>query len=54
MWLAHLPGLVSETELERLQGLRHGLTPARMLRKLTEALEVRTLLTALLSEPGCW
>ena len=42
MWLAHLPGLVSEPELERLQGRLHGTTPARMLRELAEALEVLT------------
>ena len=42
MWLAHLPGLVSEPELERLQGRLHGLTPAHMLRELAEALEVLT------------
>jgi predicted ATPase len=42
MWLAHLPGLVSEPELERLQSRLHGLTPARMLRELAEALEVLT------------
>jgi hypothetical protein len=42
MWLAHLPGLVSESELERLQGRLQGLTPARMLRELGEALEVLT------------
>src|SRR5215813_4073408 len=42
MWLAHLPGLVTEAELERLQGRLHGLTPARMLRELAEALEVLT------------
>ena len=39
MWLVHLPGLVSEPEPERLQGRLHGLTPARMLRELAEALE---------------
>ena len=39
MWLAHLPSLVSEPELERLQGRLHGTTPARMLRELAEALE---------------
>jgi predicted ATPase len=39
MWLVHLPGLVSEPELERLQSRLHGLTPARMLRELAEALE---------------
>jgi len=42
MWLVHLPGLVSESELERLQGRLHGTTPARMLRELAEALEVLT------------
>ena len=42
MWLAHLPSLVSEPELERLQGRLHGTTPARMLRELAEALEVLT------------
>ena len=42
LWLAQLPGLVSEAELERLQGRLHGTTPARMLRELAEALEVLT------------
>jgi predicted ATPase len=42
LWLAHLPGLVSETELERLHGRLHGVTQARMLRELAEALEVLT------------
>ena len=42
LWLAQLPGLVSESELERLQGRLHGTTPARMLRELAEALEVLT------------
>jgi predicted ATPase len=42
LWLAQLPGLVSEPELERLQGRLHGATPARMLRELAEALEVLT------------
>ena len=32
LWLAQLPGLVSEPELERLQGRLHGTTPARMRR----------------------
>ena len=41
MWLAHLPGLVSEPELERLQGRLHG-RRRRMLRELAEALEVLT------------
>ena len=39
MWLVQLPGLVSETELERLQRQVHGATPARMLRELAEALD---------------
>src|SRR5499426_2196957 len=47
MWLVHLPGLVSESELERLQGRLHGTTPARMLRELAEALEVLTVDRAL-------
>jgi len=42
MWLAQLPGLVSEPELERLHGRLHGMTPARMLRELAEALEALT------------
>ena len=42
LWLAQLPGLVSEPELERLHGRLHGTTPARMLRELAEALEVLT------------
>ena len=42
LWLAQLPGLVSEAELERLQGRLHGTTPARMLREFAEALEVLT------------
>jgi predicted ATPase len=42
MWLAQLPGLVSEPELERLQGRLHGTTQVRMLRELAEALEVLT------------
>jgi predicted ATPase len=56
MWLAHLPGLVSEAELERLQGRLHGLTPARMLREFAEALEVLTAerLLVLLLEDLQW
>src|SRR5262249_4651612 len=56
MWLAQLPGLVSEAELERLQGRLHGLTPARMLRELAEALEVLTAdrLLVLLLEDLQW
>ena len=42
MWLAHLPGLVSAPELERLQSRLHGLTLAQILRELAEALEVLT------------
>jgi predicted ATPase len=42
MWLAQLPGLVSEPDLERLQGRLQGATRARMLRELAEALEVLT------------
>src|SRR5262245_32886758 len=48
MWLVHLPGLVSEPELERLHGRLHGLPPARMLRELAEALEVLTANRALM------
>ena len=40
MWLAELPGLVSETELERLERRLHGTMRARMMRELAEALEV--------------
>jgi DNA-binding winged helix-turn-helix (wHTH) protein/predicted ATPase len=42
MWLVQLPGLVSETELERLQRQVQGATSARMLRELAEALDVLT------------
>jgi predicted ATPase len=42
LWLVHLLGLVSETELERLQRQVQGATQARMLRELAEALEVLT------------
>jgi predicted ATPase len=42
LWLAQLPGLVSASELDRLQGRLYGATPARMLRELAEALEVLT------------
>ena len=42
MWLVQLPGLVSETELERLQRQVQGATAARMLRELAEALDVLT------------
>jgi DNA-binding winged helix-turn-helix (wHTH) protein len=40
MWLAQLPGSVSETELERLRHQVQGATSARMLRALAEALDV--------------
>ena len=42
MWLVQLPGLLSETELERLQRQVQGATSARMLRELAEALDVLT------------
>ncbi|MGH8069347.1 MAG: AAA family ATPase, partial [Candidatus Entotheonellia bacterium] len=42
LWLVQLPGLLSETELERLQRQVQGATPSRMLRELAEALEVLT------------
>jgi predicted ATPase len=40
MWLAQFPGLVSDTELERLQRQVHGGTPACMLRELGHALVI--------------
>jgi predicted ATPase len=40
LWLAQLPGVVSELEQERLQRQLQGATPARMLRELAEALDV--------------
>jgi predicted ATPase len=43
LWLMQLPGLVSETELERLQSRLQGTTRARMLRELAEALEALTV-----------
>jgi predicted ATPase/DNA-binding winged helix-turn-helix (wHTH) protein len=42
LWLGQLPGLLSETELERLQPRVDGAMPARMLRELAEALEALT------------
>src|SRR5262245_4469353 len=39
MWLAQLPGLVREAELERLQRQLQGATPGRVLRELADALE---------------
>jgi len=47
MWLVQFPELVSELELERLQRQVHGATPARMLRVLSQALEVLTTDTPL-------
>ncbi len=40
MWLIQLPGMVSELELERLQRQVQGATPARMVRELSELLDV--------------
>src|SRR4029434_5849976 len=42
MWLVQLPGLLPDTELERLQRQVEGANAARMLRELAEALEVLT------------
>src|SRR5262245_10171949 len=47
LWLVQFPGLVRETELERLQRQVAGATPARMLRELAQALEVLTADTPL-------
>lgn len=47
MWLLQLPGLVSDTELERLQRQVQGATQARMIRELAEALAVLTAETPL-------
>jgi predicted ATPase len=47
MWLAQLPGLLNEMELERLQRQIQGVTATRMLRELAEALEVLTTETPL-------
>src|SRR5262249_35827973 len=47
MWLVQLPGLVSDAELERVQRQVQGATQARMLRELTEALDVLTADTPL-------
>jgi predicted ATPase len=40
LWLVQLPGLVSESELERLQRQVAGATPTRMQRELAQALDV--------------
>ena len=39
MWLAQMPGLLTPTERARLQIQIQGVTPERMLREITEALE---------------
>jgi DNA-binding winged helix-turn-helix (wHTH) protein/predicted ATPase len=41
-WLVHLPAVVASDDRERLDHLASGVTPARMLRELAEALEVLT------------
>ena len=41
-WLLHLPAVVPAAERERLARLASGGTPARMMRELTEALDVMT------------
>ena len=41
-WLVHLPALLTPEDRERLEHTTSGVTPARMLRELTEALEVLT------------
>jgi predicted ATPase len=47
MWLIQWPGLLPETEVERLQRQLQGATSARMLRELAEALDVLTAETPL-------
>jgi predicted ATPase len=47
MWLAQFPGLVTDTELERLQRQVQGATPARILRELDHALVMRAADTPL-------
>ena len=41
-WLVHLPALLTSEDWERLEHMVSGVTPARMLRELAEALEVLT------------
>jgi len=48
LWLVQLPGLLRETELERVQRLVQGATPTRMLRELADALDVLTAETPLM------
>ena len=47
MWLVQWPGLLSETELQRLQHQLQGATAARMLRELAEVLDALTAETPL-------
>ena len=47
LWLVQLPGLLPDTELERLQRQVQGATATRMLRELAEALEVLSAETPL-------
>lgn len=42
MWLAQLPGLLNEAELERLQRQSQGVTSTCMVRELAEALDLPT------------
>jgi tetratricopeptide (TPR) repeat protein len=55
-WLVQLPALLGDGERERLQRQLLGVTPARMLRELAEALEVltRTLPLVLVLEDLHW
>jgi DNA-binding winged helix-turn-helix (wHTH) protein len=53
-WLVHLPALLGEGERERLQRQLQGVTPARMLRALAEALEVLTTTIPLVLEDLHW
>jgi predicted ATPase/DNA-binding winged helix-turn-helix (wHTH) protein len=46
-WLVQLPALLGDGERERLQRQLQGMTPARMLRELAEALEALTTTTPL-------
>jgi predicted ATPase len=47
-WLVHLPALLGDSERERLQRQLQGVTSARMLRELAEALEALTTITPLI------
>ena len=47
LWLVQLPGLLPDTELERLQRQVQGATATRMLRELAEVLEVLSAETPL-------